>query len=306
MFKIPPILWTGLRLLVTATAFYYMFHLVSGQWPTIHQALDHLHWAWVGASVILLVFSLTVSVQIWRQLMSQHGLIVPCRWAWKYWIRSMVVRYIPGTIWGLAARGYVMRRGGLSKTSAVSILVIESLVGVLSALIIYLVSPAAQVGTMVINVFVIIGIVVLTGFMIFFASLAKLLNRFSLTRWIGVPTGRPSWTTIILFWIHWIIIGSSLFVLAHAFQSVPLKFLPFCIGAYAISWSVGYLAPFAPGGLGVREAGLTFFLAPVLGLPLAAILAILFRIVFILGEALCWITTIGKSTNQPEHVPPLT
>ncbi|MGH2996366.1 MAG: hypothetical protein ACRDM9_08625, partial [Gaiellaceae bacterium] len=49
------------------------------------------------------------------------------------------------------------------------------------------------------------------------------------------------------------------------------------VGAYAVAWLAGFLVPFAPGGLGIREAVLAGFLVDPLGGAAAVTLALAVR-----------------------------
>lgn len=57
------------------------------------------------------------------------------------------------------------------------------------------------------------------------------------------------------------------------------------VAAYTVSWVAGYITPGAPGGLGVRESILLLMLGPVYPASLILIVAVLHRILSILGDA---------------------
>jgi glycosyltransferase 2 family protein len=54
--------------------------------------------------------------------------------------------------------------------------------------------------------------------------------------------------------------------------------------AYAFAWLLGFLVPFLPGGLGLREGTLVAFLAPTYGVGVATTLALALRLANTLGE----------------------
>ncbi|HEY5231130.1 MAG TPA: hypothetical protein VIJ11_09610, partial [Galbitalea sp.] len=56
------------------------------------------------------------------------------------------------------------------------------------------------------------------------------------------------------------------------------------IGAYALSYVVGVVIIFAPAGLGAREAAVTFLLAPAIGVPAAAALALVSRLPMVIAD----------------------
>ena len=75
--------------------------------------------------------------------------------------------------------------------------------------------------------------------------------------------------------------------------------IPVVLSAYMFSWVVGFIAPGAPGGIGIRETTLTLFLAGVVPIDDALLAAIIFRFISIIadfwGFLFAWIgTTVRK------------
>lgn len=82
-----------------------------------------------------------------------------------------------------------------------------------------------------------------------------------------------------------LLVGLGLWVMAAALQpDVPNPL--FFVGAFAASWIVGFLAPGAPAGLGVREAVLSLWLGTVMPPAQAVLLVIALRIATTLGDLL--------------------
>ncbi|MET0003287.1 MAG: hypothetical protein ABW087_06640 [Candidatus Thiodiazotropha sp.] len=64
------------------------------------------------------------------------------------------------------------------------------------------------------------------------------------------------------------------------------------LSAFAISWSVGFLTPGAPSGIGIREAILILLLTPATSDANALILALLFRLVTIGGDSIFYLISL--------------
>jgi uncharacterized membrane protein YbhN (UPF0104 family) len=60
------------------------------------------------------------------------------------------------------------------------------------------------------------------------------------------------------------------------------------VGVFLLAPIAGFLALVAPGGLGVREAVLSFALAPQLGPSKALTVALLARATFVVSEVISW------------------
>jgi uncharacterized membrane protein YbhN (UPF0104 family) len=74
---------------------------------------------------------------------------------------------------------------------------------------------------------------------------------------------------------QWVLAGISLLWMVQSVTGeLRLRDLPILISFAALSQTIGYLALFAPGGIGVREAILLAGLTPLLG-PLGALAAII-------------------------------
>jgi hypothetical protein len=74
-------------------------------------------------------------------------------------------------------------------------------------------------------------------------------------------------------------LGLFCIVKAIAAQAVACNQVFICISASALASVMGFVAVFAPAGLGVQEGILLLTLSPVTGGPLAAVVVVLFRLV---------------------------
>ncbi|HEY5955027.1 MAG TPA: hypothetical protein VIV60_00690 [Polyangiaceae bacterium] len=70
-------------------------------------------------------------------------------------------------------------------------------------------------------------------------------------------------------------------------------------GVFLLAPIAGFLAVVAPGGLGVREAVLSFALAPELGASRALAVALLARVTFVVSEVIAWMLTKWISRRRP-------
>lgn len=106
-----------------------------------------------------------------------------------------------------------------------------------------------------------------------------------------VLTARPGWpacaASYTTYLLNFALVGTGLW--AAAYIVVPAgTLLPapvFFVGAFASSWILGFLAPGAPAGLGVREAALALWFEPVLGAAPGVLLIVLLRVATTLGDA---------------------
>lgn len=199
---------------------------------------------------------------------------------------SSLGKYLPGGIWHFVGRFGVYKMNGLTNKASTRSLILEN---------VWLLSSALATG--------VIGV-----FLTRFDLIADLLNTPS-EKWLAITLTFviiSLWIISLLIFhkimqkytaqkIHnvahvaliglllWTFIGGSFFIMFHEFQ---FSSAPLFIGGYAVSWAVGYIAVFAPGGLGVREAVLAFVFSNIGSVELIAVYAAMNRIIWVIAEVL--------------------
>jgi hypothetical protein len=135
-------------------------------------------------------------------------------------------------------------------------------------------------------------------------SVLRLLSRISRRQ---VLDWRGSWldgVVLLLFAVvTWTIYGVAFFLFLRAFVSLPASALPAAIAMNALAFVAGYVAFFAPGGLGFKEVALGLLLQAFVPEAVAASLAIAARLWTIAGEVLPTLLLIpryGKGRGAPD------
>ncbi len=81
-----------------------------------------------------------------------------------------------------------------------------------------------------------------------------------------------------------LLVGGAFHVVGVRLFDVPAREAALMVGSVATAWTLGFVTPGAPSGLGVREALLVSMLSPTVGAPNATGLALCFRAVTTLGD----------------------
>jgi len=286
--------------LVLAAAGYYFYRNQDQVVNLINQLS-----AWrIVLSLVLLIIGKMFLVRLVQFSVNSEG------WHPKY-IETMGIyglsslgKYIPGGVWHFVGRFGIYKVNGLSSKGSTRAMILEN---------IWLLGSAVAIG--------VIGV-----FLNRFDLIARFLNLpnqqglailftvLALGLWIGVlmivhKTMRrhtaeniPSVFVVAgVGLLLWTFIGGSFFVMFHDF---PLSAAPLFIGGYAVSWAVGYIAVFAPGGLGVREAVLAFVFSNIASVEMIAVYAAMNRIIWVIAEVLFGLVGMvqkqGMQANQPE------
>ena len=286
--------------LVLAAAGYYFYR----NWEQVINLISQIS-AWrIVLSLVLLIIGKMFLVLLVQYSVNSEG------WHPKYietlgiYGLSSLGKYIPGGIWQFVGRFGVYKVNGLSGKASTRAMILEN---------IWLLGSAVAIG--VIGVFLtrfdlIAGLLNLPNHQ----WLAILFTVLALGLWIVVlkivhKTMRrhtaeniPSIFVVAgVGLLLWTFIGGSFFVMFHDF---PFSAAPLFIGGYAVSWAVGYIAVFAPGGLGVREAALAFVFSNIASVEMIAVYAAMKRIIWVIAEVLFGLVGMvqkqGMQANQPE------
>lgn len=287
-------------MLVLAAAGYYFYR----NWEQVINLISQIS-AWrIVLSLVLLIIGKMFLVLLVQYSVNSEG------WHPKYietlgiYGLSSLGKYIPGGIWQFVGRFGVYKVNGLSGKASTRAMILEN---------IWLLGSAVAIG--VIGVFLtrfdlIAGLLNLPNHQ----WLAILFTILALGLWIIVlkivhKTMRrhtaeniPSIFVVAgVGLLLWTLIGGSFFVMFHDF---PFSAAPLFIGGYAVSWAVGYIAVFAPGGLGVREAALAFVFSNIASVEMIAVYAAMNRIIWVIAEVLFGLVGMvqkqGMQVNQPE------
>jgi uncharacterized membrane protein YbhN (UPF0104 family) len=84
--------------------------------------------------------------------------------------------------------------------------------------------------------------------------------------------------------LSWLAYGVHVWVLAGALTDAGPRLLAHATGAFAAAWCAGFLLVVAPAGAGVREAALILLLGGVLTGPQATVVAVVSRLLFVVGD----------------------
>ncbi|MFB9906523.1 hypothetical protein [Allokutzneria oryzae] len=122
---------------------------------------------------------------------------------------------------------------------------------------------------------------------------------------LGAPERAPmTWAGVgsALAWMApaWTAYGLAAFVLVTPLTPTDdmLGVALTCVGAFAVSWVAGLVVVLAPAGLGAREAVLVAALAPLVGGPSAASVALLLRLCHTVADVALAVGFTPRGTNE--------
>ena len=241
---------------------------------------------WILCGAALYIGSLVAVDALVRSLYGLFGVSMARPRGFVLYMVPTLGRYLPGKVLSLAGHVVIARRYGVElslSAAAVALLTVLGVTGTtLTGLLFLIVQPPEVLEPNLIRWTIAAGIGLIAFALhpkIWFRLVdegLRLFNREPLV--IRVNYG--SWLRLLLIMgIHVVLIVSGYAAITCGVIGLTLVQLPILIGAVCIANTLGFLAVFAPGGIGVREGVLLLLLSPTLGAGPAALFTVTLRLV---------------------------
>lgn len=263
---------------ITAAIFVWMFKPVVGRWDQVHERVQHTEWVRVLlASTMFSLFLFVFRVLSWKRIVSGLGYKLPLAATTRIWSTSELARYLPGVIWQVVGRVYLVRPYGVSGAVCSASQVLELIIFLLANVLVAVTCLAwfgfkqmhhTARGWLICAIVLVPVLLFLIHPRVFYRALNGVLRR------LGKPqVERKLGSRILAGLLGWAILGllwQSLAIWIITSGPLELKLAKWWVvaGAYCLAWCAGFLAFWAPGGLGVRE--LVFVAAMQVALPASA------------------------------------
>ena len=99
--------------------------------------------------------------------------------------------------------------------------------------------------------------------------------------------------TYFFYFSFFLIAGLLLVFIVKIFIEINFFISAKIIIIFSIAWLAGFIIPGAPGGIGVREVVIIFFISPIIGEAQSTVVAIALRFITLLGDL--WFLIISNS-----------
>jgi len=246
---------------------------------------------WIAGSALAVSASYAMHIESWRQILLGWGQRIAFGAAARTWSLANLGRYVPGKVWSVAGLVVLAQRAGVQMApAAASAFVSQALAVGTGAAVVAAVTPHAT------------SPLRLAG-----AGLAALATVGVLTwaptaRWLGrlasasAPLEPLRPTAVVrsatLTTLGWVTYGAAFWLLARGL--IADRVVPFAVatGVFALGYILGWLALFAPGGVGVRELVFVSLLTPWLGSGGALVVSLASRVLLTAMEAAAAVVTL--------------
>src|SRR5688572_550907 len=245
---------------------------LARQWSDVAPALRNLriNWLFVAASGALVVSTYLLLIEAWRRTLRVWSASLPFPTAARIWFVSNLGKYVPGKVWQIAAMGALAQREGVGAAGAIGSSLVVNFVNVIAGFAVIALSAGGEIASAVggsgeqgrgggtaLTVLIItiggIAALFITPFAV--PRLASLAGRVT-GRSFVVPhvPANALWIAAATTTTSWVLYGLAFALFAHGVSPAATGNASSYIAVYTGSYLAGYLALFAPGGVGVREA----------------------------------------------------
>lgn len=213
---------------------------------------------------------------------------------------TLIGKYLPGKVWGLIGRTYLLKQRNYSIGAAVELLLADQFLtfytGIFLASLALLAIYNLSLFTLAFILFLLANVLVslfygdlISRLMLFMKVLFKRVARIQDTSGDNHASTAVNKTNLslamLVYLTHWM--ATSVVLLLLFYPSLQSALQINCLLLFAaipLGVLSGFLAVWAPGGIGVREAVIVGILAINLPLELAASIAITYRLICVIND----------------------
>jgi hypothetical protein len=257
-----PWLWRAAAVAITVWIFAIMIRPLVQHWTQVRGEIAILSpWRFIGAAAMFAVFLLCFRALAWRRVLKGFGFKLPYAAATRIWATSELARYLPGAIWQVVGRVYLARPygvpGAIISTSQILEIFVFLYANVLvagSCLLWFAAKMDPHARPWLYTALALVpALALLLHPKIFYGIANRILIRIGKPAIVKRLRGRK--LVALLAWMILGLLWQSLAVYALVDPVLHLKIDWWWVvaGSYCLAWSAGFLAFWAPGGIGVRE-----------------------------------------------------
>jgi uncharacterized membrane protein YbhN (UPF0104 family) len=298
----------ALQVAVLGVILYFLLQNLRHNWQEVAESEWRFDVPRLTLSLLALCAVMGAMIPIWRAILRRMGHDLPMGKAWRIWFISNLGRYVPGKVWQVTGMVYMCEKEGIPKrVTAVSVILAQALSTLSAAGLfgLYVILEGRRIDP--VWTYSIGGLLIAGGVAVHPRVLERALNL--TLRFLRREPVRIAFTFSQLLYItgfyalSWCGYGLALYVFISSLAPVSAGLAWALIPIHAMAYTAGLLALLAPGGLGVREGALTFFLSLHLPQALAALSALLSRVWFTVAELLCLAVAAGVGKDQTTKTP---
>ncbi|MBN1880156.1 flippase-like domain-containing protein [bacterium] len=282
-------LWQFVKKILPLILLLLIARYIARDWSRILDILHNISRPWMSLSLICYLAGVTLIGWNWVTVLRLLGTECGLLGGFRSYFYSMLVKYIPGRIWGAAGRIMFARQAGIPEGTSALGIIMESLL---------LMCSAAIVGFFLIGTFhslpVEVRVLMLTSPLLIILLHPLIIHhgvqflgkRFPkyVVEMSRIPGTGSICMLLIRYCFVWIFQGVGFWCALKAMVDFSPRYMLMCIGGNTLAWLAGFLIVLTPAGLGVREIIITRLTYGIIGEGPAAMIALISRIAVIVCE----------------------
>jgi glycosyltransferase 2 family protein len=259
---------TGVQALFVVAVLWFGGRLLWSQWSEVRALRATLTTDWLGvlAASLVVFASYAVLIATWRATVQAWGERIALGPAVRIWFVSNLGRYLPGKVWQIGAMGVMAKEAGVAPEAAIGSALVVSLVHLLVGFAAVAATGGELLGAFMPPDSALPWVLALLSLGVFAApwilpALARLAARVT-GREIRIPhlPVRAIWLAALGSAVAWVLQGVAFRLLTVAVLGRVTGDAATSIAVFTLSYQLGFVALFAPGGIGVREASMHLLL----------------------------------------------
>ena len=266
--KLSPVQWRVLQSVVTLLLVGFAAWYLWRQWreataADLHISVDFIR---LTAASGLVLATYLLLVETWRRVLARYGYHVSFSNAARVWFISNLGKFVPGRVWQVTAMTAMTQRLGIPLTAAGSASAVITIANVVAGFSLLLVvgtrSLSALEGRYQASVAIATGLllVALVAAPFTMRVIGTVATR-ALRRPVALSMpASAAWISIVGCAVAWLSYGVAFQIFVHAIVGHADGAWSAYVAAYTLSYLIGYLSLITPGGIGPREAALSFLL----------------------------------------------
>jgi len=249
----------------------------------------HLHWWAIAAALVCLILARAMNGMNCKALLASLGQRLRLSRAMSIiWLASLG-RYIPGKMAVVAGAALMLTREGIRTPAALAALFLSTALMIIVSLIAclpLLLTPALREGMP--GAWIAGVAILMIGLVCLHPRVFTRLCNVALRRLKRQPLpdrleSSPLLQAVAVSFLRSLFLAAALWFAARSVALVNISDFPLFLGSASLASVAGFLAVFAPAGLGVHEGIYLLTLVGLLGAP-ASLLAILFRLLHVIAD----------------------
>ena len=226
----------------------------------------HLEIGWLVLATLLVLATYGLLVEVWRRVLMRYGYALGILDAARVWFVSNLGKYVPGKVWQVTTMALMLSRLNIPLGTAAGASAVITIANVVAgfALLLAVGTPSLRLvlggheaSLLIATLILVVAFLTAPFLMRVLSSLASRMLRkpFDVT----MPAA-AAWLSVIGCAIAWLLYGTAFQLFVRSLLgSASAPWIAY-VTAYTLSYLFGYLALFAPGGIGIREVTLSYLL----------------------------------------------